>query len=127
MRPGVKQESAAGELHFLPPGVFGVYTPVLPDNRTDVQNRSQFTRAQHRDSGADLCRQAALESHHEQFTSPIPCLDQTSGFGGIHDHRFFEQHVQARLKAGFGLVVVIGMWRDDKHCIEVFSTLRQQA
>jgi hypothetical protein len=49
------------------------------------------------------------------------------GFGGVHYHRFLEQHVQPGFQAGFGLPVMQGVRSDDEYRLQAVGVILEQA
>ena len=115
---GIEQEAAAGQLGLLAPRTERGRRPILPDDRVDVEDRSELTGAQHSRRLPDLRRQAALERHDEQSPRAVACVDQFDGLVRGHDHRFLEEDIEAGLQARRCLREVEHVGRDDENGIE---------
>ena len=86
---------------------------------------AQFAAAQHLDCRAHLGRQAAVEGDDQQAPRTVAYLDQAARFCCRHHHRLFQQHIDTGFQAQGGLIVVIGMRRNDKHGVQ-FAGMRLQ-
>ena len=98
--PGVEEEAAARQLRDLPPSPGRMRSPVLPDDRRDVEDPTDLAARDHPRCGPDLRRQAARERDDQEPSRAVARLDQALGLGGREHHRLLEEHVEARLEGG---------------------------
>ena len=122
----IEQEPTAGHCRDLAPGVDGIDPPVLPDHAADRLDGADVAVAQHGCRCAYIGRQTAGERHYEQLAGFVARRNQALGLAAGHHHGFFEQHVDAGLEAGFGLIVVEHMRRDDEGRIDLAALVTEQ-
>ncbi|MEZ4716387.1 MAG: hypothetical protein R2851_09915 [Caldilineaceae bacterium] len=69
---------------------------------------------------------AAVEGHREQAPRAVTGGDQVLGLDLVHDHGLFQQDVQPRLHARFGLEVVVDVGRDDEGGVQRIGVVAQR-